>query len=169
MLRKRWVQVAIAYPAAFVIAFLMTFFPNQKEVPLERPDRVVFNDNLAALSETVPLTGAAASALHGWVDPIRCNIIQQRSLTIDIPGSFRRGRYFYREGASYALQYTGVKAHDALLGVYFVSETEMPGPWHAITEGILGWDGLNFPHWGLAVFFRTQDTPCGKASRGARS
>ena len=104
-------------------------------------------------TEELLLTAPEAVAM-GWKDPVLCT-----------PG---RGRYFKRdtggEKVPYLLMYDDL---GSLIGIYQISETEMPTPWKHVDalEGG-GLTIVDFQHWGLFVYFRDQVLACGAAEKG---
>ena len=101
------------------------------------------------LAIELPLTAAEAVAA-GWKDPVLCRV--------------GRGRYFQKgpsgEGEPYFLMYNSL---DRLIGIYQYSEAEMPPPWEQM-DSLRGGGGLtliDFPHWGLFVYFQDSTRACG--------
>lgn len=96
----------------------------------------------------LPMTAAEAVA-DGWKDPILCRV--------------GRGRYFQKgdldEGEQYFLMYN---SKDNLIGVYHFSEFEMPSPWGQMDtlEGGGGLTIIDFPHWGLFIYFQDSLRAC---------
>jgi hypothetical protein len=94
----------------------------------------------------LPRTGAEAVAA-GWKDPILC--------------SSGRGKYFQKTGdpdVPYVLMYDN---EDELIGIYLLSDTEMPSPWESaeqITSG--GAPIIDYEHWGLFVYFGDPTRAC---------
>ena len=160
LLKNRRIQYAAGAVATFVVTFAVTFSSSYKEVPPERPDRVVLNASLAGL----PLTGDEATA-SGWADPLRCAAYSANRIRFNV--STREGRFLSKEGESYFLVYRASEANDALLAIYFFSDSEMPAPWLYEKDGLIGVLGLEFEHWGLPIFFRYHGQPCGQRSFAA--
>ena len=98
------------------------------------------------LEAELPFTGADAVAA-GWKDPFLCDQ--------------GRGKYFEKdagEGTPYILMYNSA---DDLIGIYLISETEMPAPWER-TEEILGGAGpvIEYEHWGMFIYFQDPTQAC---------
>ena len=96
----------------------------------------------------LPLTAAEAVAA-GWIDPVLCRV--------------GRGRYFQKgpegEAEPYFLMYNSL---DRLIGVYLFSDVEILPPWEQM-DSLSGGGGLtliDFPHWGLFVYFQDSTRAC---------
>ena len=109
-------------------------------------------DNQAPLGQDfaieLPITAVEAVAA-GWKDPVLCRV--------------GRGRYFQKgpvgEAEPYFLMYNSL---DRLIGIYQFSEAEMPPPWEQM-DSLLGGGGLtliDFPHWGVFVYFQDSTRAC---------
>ena len=102
----------------------------------------------------LPLT-ATEAVLAGWKDPVLCRV--------------GRGRYFQKgdvaEVEPYFLMYN---SEDDLIGIYQFSEFEMPLPWERM-DSLKGGGGLtiiDYPHWGLFVYFQDSTRACGTTEAG---
>ena len=102
----------------------------------------------------LPLT-ATEAVLAGWKDPVLCRV--------------GRGRYFQKgdvnEVEPYFLMYN---SEDDLIGIYQFSEFEMPPPWERM-DSLKGGGGLtiiDYPHWGLFVYFQDSTRACGTTEAG---
>ena len=106
--------------------------------------------------EELPLRAADAVAA-GWKDPVLCAV--------------GRGRYFKKETGGeqvpYLLMYDNL---DSLIGIYQISETDMPEPWMHVEklEGG-GLNIVNFEHWGLFIYMRDPTRACRAAVGGTAS
>ena len=107
-------------------------------------------------TEELPLTAPEAVAT-GWKDPVLCTV--------------GRGRYFKKEPASeqvpYLLMYDNL---GSLIGIYQISEMEMPRPWeHVDTLEGGGLTIVDFEHWGLFVYFQDPIRACQAKIGGSAS
>ena len=167
--RTRWFRISVA---AFLVGVIVGIVIAISVVPGvlvsgSTPDRPMLTSGgtnlITSWSEVpwgfedpmvdLPQTAAEAVAA-GWKDPILCAV--------------GRGRYFQKdpggEDVPYFLMYDG---RDELLGVYLLSETEMPAPWQRLDE-LLGGGSLpviDHEHWGLFVYFKDPARACTKAER----
>ena len=85
----------------------------------------------------------------GWKDSVLCRV--------------GRGRYFQKgnvdEDEQFFLMYN---TQDRLIGIYYFSEDEMRAPWEQMDtlEGAGGLTLIDFPHWGLFVYFEDSTRAC---------
>ena len=169
LLSKRWFQLGAAIViTAVVVAVIGTFAaPGGPEGPLVGPvtlvtggsvDRIGWDARQQAVGQTtlvdLPLTAAEAVAA-GWKDPVLCSV--------------GRGRYFQKGPAGevepYVLMYNSL---NDLIGVYLLSETEMPPPWQHqdLLEGVGRVNVVDFAHWGLFVYFQDTVRACRTTEAG---
>ena len=160
LVKSRKVYYPVAAVLVFVAAFVYSFLSNYEEVPFERPDRVVLGDGFG----NVPLTGVGAT-VEGWSDSFKCAAYSANRIFFKV--TTREGRFFTKANEPYSLVYKALESGDALLAIYFFSDTEMPEPWIYEKDGLIGTVGLDHAHWALPVFFRDPKTPCGRRSFAA--
>ena len=173
--RNRWLQIG---PATFVVGIALglaiwAMLLTEESDAASVGDRALLTTGGGVISQRrglgageeifevqLPLTAAAAVGA-GWVDPVFCS-----------PG---RGRYFGRVQAGvaepYFLMYDTV---DRLIGIYMLSDTEMPAPW--LRTDLLQGSGaapvVDHEHWGLYVYFQEPTRACTRsrlASSGGTS
>ena len=104
-------------------------------------------------TEELPLFASEAVAA-GWKDPVLCTV--------------GRGRYFKKDPGGgqvpYLLMYNNL---DSLIGIYQISETEMPEPWkHVENLERGGLTIVDFEHWGLFLYFQDPTRACRAAVEG---
>ena len=173
--RNRWLQFG---PAAFVVGIALglaiwaTLLTEESDAAsvgdralLTTGGRGLQPGQVVATVEEIfevqlPLTAAAAVGA-GWVDPVFCS-----------PG---RGRYFGREQAGVTEPYFLMfDTSDQLIGMYMLSDTEMPAPWlrTELLQGSGAAPVVDQEHWGLYVYFQEPTRACTRsrlASSGGTS
>ncbi len=145
-LSRLQIKLAIAGLAiGIVVGILIPMFIGGNDPVISVGDRITLAGNPEIDEISIPLSTVNA-AEFGWIDPILC--------------AAGRGRYFTKpDSSNLIILYNN---QEDVMGIYIVSDVEMPKPWKKI-DSLKGGGGLELidkEHWGLYAFFKDSLKAC---------
>ena len=128
-----------------VVGILIPMFIGGNDPVISVGDRIILAGNPEIDEISIPLSTVNAIE-SGWIDPILC--------------AAGRGRYFTKpDSSNLIILYNN---QEDVMGIYIVSDVEMPKPWKKI-DSLKGGGGLELidkEHWGLYAFFNDSLKAC---------
>jgi len=128
-----------------VVGILIPMFIGGNDPVISVGDRIILAGNPEIDEISIPLSTVNAIE-SGWIDPILC--------------AAGRGRYFTKpDFSNLIILYNN---QEDVMGIYIVSDVEMPKPWKKI-DSLKGGGGLELidkEHWGLYAFFNDSLKAC---------